>query len=98
MLRQLVAANAPALHELELTGSNLHEEGLAPALLALQHNTHLRVLRCDGNSTNISFPRRILLPAVRGCASLREVVSGDGVTDSTIRKIMKARGAAATTA
>jgi hypothetical protein len=64
-LAALVAADAPALHELSLRSCWLGDAGLAPLLDALPHNTHLRVLDCSDNELSEAFKRDRLLPAVR---------------------------------
>jgi hypothetical protein len=48
-LGALVAANAPALQEVELCESNVYDAGLGPLCDALPHNTHLRTLVCDNS-------------------------------------------------
>jgi hypothetical protein len=64
-LGTLVAANAPALHELNLRGCGLTDAGLGPLVDALPANTHLRVLDCRNNVLSEAFERERLLPAVR---------------------------------
>jgi hypothetical protein len=66
----LVAANAPALGELELSDCNLGDAGLRPLFEALPRNTHLRALRCAGNDMSEAFARDVLLPAVHANMSL----------------------------
>jgi hypothetical protein len=72
-LGALVAANAPALAELDVSGDDVAQEGLAPLLDALLRNTHLRVLACEYNraGATAAFVRQRLLPAVRANSSLR---------------------------
>jgi hypothetical protein len=73
-LGALVAANAPALHELHLTSIAFNEAGLlalGPLVDALPLNTHLRTLNLDINSFTNDFARDRLLPAVRANTSLR---------------------------
>jgi hypothetical protein len=60
-----VAANAPALRELNLDSCHLSDVGLGPLADALPANTHLRVLNCRGNLLSEAFMRDRLLPAVR---------------------------------
>lgn len=74
-LGALVAANTPALQQLDVSDCFLHDAGLAPLLAALPTNTHLRVLRCAGNACSATFARESLLPLVRANASLRELVA-----------------------
>lgn len=70
---ELIAANAPALQELSLSGFALWESTLRPLLEALPRNTHLRVLRMHRTDVGLSFARTTLLPAVKACASLRRL-------------------------
>ncbi len=74
-LGALVAANAPALTELDVTGCFLRDEGLGPLFDALPGNTHLRKLNCGYNNMSDAFVRERLLPAVRANSSLRELKS-----------------------
>jgi hypothetical protein len=74
-LSALVAADAPALHELHLSFIAYFEAGglLALGLLldALPLNTHLRTLNLDHVHWTNDFARDRLLPAVRANTSLR---------------------------
>ncbi len=72
-LEALVAANAPALHELDVSYCNLGDAGLGPLFDALPANTHLRKLSCGDNLLLDAFVRARLLPAVRANSSLREL-------------------------
>jgi hypothetical protein len=75
-LGAFVAANAPALHELQLCQIAVDEAGrLALGLLldALPLNTHLRTLNLDYNLWTDAFARDRLLPAVRANTSLRHL-------------------------
>ncbi len=74
-LAALVAANAPALHELSLRSCWLGDAGLAPLVDALPHNTHLRVLDCSVNELSEAFKRDRLLPVVRANAWLEATFS-----------------------
>jgi hypothetical protein len=65
LLGALIAANAPALTELNVTMCWLGDDGMRPLFEALQHNTHLRTLRCSGNGISDAFAADVLLPAVR---------------------------------
>jgi hypothetical protein len=69
----LVAANAPALKELTLSGFKLGEDVLHPLLNALARNTHLRVLHIPRIDVSLSFARNTLMPAVKACATLRRL-------------------------
>jgi hypothetical protein len=69
----LVAANAPALTELNVSECSLRDAGLRPLFDALPANTHLRKLDCCGNVLSDAFARATLLPAVRANSSLRQL-------------------------
>jgi hypothetical protein len=71
LIGALVAANAPALHELFVSWCDLGDAGLRPLCDALPANTHLRNLGCGGNKLSDAFVRDSLLPAVRANSSLR---------------------------
>jgi hypothetical protein len=75
-LGALVAANAPALTELDVSFCNLGSVGLRPLLEALPANAHLRVLDCSRNDISDAFARDVLLPAVRANTSLRRLHAG----------------------
>jgi hypothetical protein len=70
-LGAFVAANAPALIELEASWSGLHDAALRPLLEALPRNTYLRALDICDADLNDAFARDVLLPAVRANTSLR---------------------------
>ncbi len=70
-LGALLAANAPALTELDVTWCGLRDAGMAPLCEALPRNTHLRTLKCAHNGMSVASSRDVLLPAVRANASLR---------------------------
>ncbi len=71
LLGALVAANAPALTELNVSWCRMGDAGLRPLLEALPANTHLRKLDCAANDISEACARDVLLPAVRANASLR---------------------------
>ncbi len=76
VLGALVAADAPALHELDLSGIARDEAGLlalGPLLDALPLNTHLRTLTLGQVRCTDEFARDRLLPAVRGNTSLQKL-------------------------
>jgi hypothetical protein len=73
-LGALIAANAPALHELEMIACDLDDSGLRPLFDALPANTHLRTLNCTHNALSDDFARDSL-PAVRANSGLRELVT-----------------------
>jgi hypothetical protein len=77
-LAALLAANAPALTELDVSYCNLGEAGLRPLLAALPANTHLRTLNCASNDITEAFAADVLLPAVRASGSLRALAWGRG--------------------
>jgi hypothetical protein len=72
-LGALVAANAPALTELDVSWCGLGDAGLGPLFDVLPGNTHLRKLDCASNELSDAFVRERLLPAVRANASLRKL-------------------------
>jgi hypothetical protein len=73
-LRALVAADAPALTELDVSACRwLGDAALGPLVDALPRNTHLRSLVIAGNGITEAFAAQRLLPAVRANASLREL-------------------------
>jgi hypothetical protein len=73
-LGALVAANAPALTQLDLSGCHLRDAGLAPLCEALRVNSHLRELSLeDDGDVSETFARYVLLPAVRANESLRQL-------------------------
>ncbi len=73
-LGALVAANAPALHELNVASvarDDVVPSCLGPLVDALPLNTHLRTLNLGRNRFTTDFARERLLPAVRANTSLR---------------------------
>jgi hypothetical protein len=74
-LATLLAANAPALTELDARLCGMRDVGMAPLCAALRTNTHLRALNCDGNNITQVFATDVLLPAVRANASLRALTT-----------------------
>ena len=74
-LGALVAANTPALHELDFQGSDFGDAGLAPLFNALPRNTHLGMLDCGNTSMSADFAHTCFLPAVRANTSLRKLVA-----------------------
>jgi hypothetical protein len=75
-LGALLAANAPALTELDVSYCWLGDAGMAPLLEALPRNTHLRTLKCSANNMTEALAAAVLLPAVRANASLRALTTG----------------------
>jgi hypothetical protein len=73
-LGALVAANAPALHKLDISHCNLGDAELGPLVDALPHNTHLHTLACADNDITEALARERLLPALQANASLRKLV------------------------
>jgi hypothetical protein len=92
-LGALLAANAPALMQLHVSGCSLGDDGLRALLEALPHNTHLRQLQCASNGMSKAFAQRVLLPAVRANGSLRELVT-DQRTWPDADAIVRSRAAA----
>ena len=74
-LGALVAANTPALQELDMQGSGFLDAGLGPLFDALPHNTHLRHLECYCTGMTADFARDRFLPAVRANTSLRKLIA-----------------------
>jgi hypothetical protein len=76
-LGALIAANAPALTQLEMSYCGLADVGLRPLFQALPRNTHLRALACMANDASAGFIADVALPAARACiannGSLRRV-------------------------
>jgi hypothetical protein len=70
-LGALIAADAPALHILNWSSSNLGDAGLAPIVEALALNHHLRNLNVLDNDMSEEFAREHLLPAVQLNTALR---------------------------
>jgi hypothetical protein len=70
-LGALVAADAPALLDLDLRECGLREAALGPLLDALPANTHLEMLQLGEVTASAAFLRDRLLPAVRVNTSLR---------------------------
>ncbi len=73
-LGALLAVNAPALTELNVSCCHLGDDGMGPIMRALPRNTHLRALACPGNHMSDAFAADVLLPAVRANTSLRTLV------------------------
>jgi hypothetical protein len=74
LLAALVAADAPALHVLNISANVLRDAGLAPIVAALPRSHHLRILDISLNYMSDAFARKRLLPAVRANTSLRDLV------------------------
>ena len=75
-LAGIVAANAPTLTALDVSGCSMGDAGLAPLLEALASNSHLRGLDIRENEMSAAFARDHMLPAVRANTSLRELKTG----------------------
>jgi hypothetical protein len=93
VLAALLLANAPALHELDISWCRLGDEGLRPVMEALRHNTHLTKLVCKYNNTSEAFVRDVLLPAVRANTGLRELVAGFSAPEREAEALVAARTA-----
>jgi hypothetical protein len=94
-LGALVAANVPALTELDVSSSRLGDAGLGPLCAALPTSTHLRELNVQYNGMSAACARDVLLPAVRTNASLRMLQAASdaahpGVAEATA--LVAARG------
>jgi hypothetical protein len=90
-LAALVAADAPALTELDLAQCDLHDAGVGALLDALRSNTHLRKLTLHGTRMSAAFAQQQLLPALRANSSLRELELGDEVegADDALEQAME---------
>jgi Ran GTPase-activating protein (RanGAP) involved in mRNA processing and transport len=77
-LAALLAADAPALREVDVSNNGLGDAGLAPIMAVLRSCKHLCSLRCDYNGVSEAFARDVLLPAVRDNASLRALTACGG--------------------
>jgi hypothetical protein len=69
----LVAANTPALRELDVASGELGDDGLGPLVDALPANTHLWTLDVHGNGMSDVFACECLLPAVHANSGLRRL-------------------------
>ncbi len=74
-LGALVAADAPALQELDISHSGLGDACLGALVDALPLNTHLRTLNLDYTNYTKDFAHDRLLPAVRANTSLRHLTA-----------------------
>ena len=72
-LGALVAANAPALTELDVSNLLFDDVTTRPLLDALAVNTHLRVLNINAHIMSREFLRDVLLPAVHANTGLRQL-------------------------
>jgi hypothetical protein len=87
-LAVLLAADAPALLELDISHCDLGDDGMRPLCAALARNKHVRTLRCEDNGLTAAFAREVLLPAVRANTSLRLLVATDAPEeDATLREV-----------
>jgi hypothetical protein len=75
-LGTLIAANAPALTQLDVSYCALGDDRARALFEALPHNTHLRTLDCSGNEISDAFAAGVLLPVVRANSSLRQLETG----------------------
>jgi hypothetical protein len=97
-LGALIAADAPALTELDLSFNRLHDAALRPLFEALPANAHLRTLNVSLNNMSEAFARRQLLPAVRANTSLQKLRAEQDKDDASVREaeaLVAARAAAA---
>jgi hypothetical protein len=93
-LGALVAADAPALTELDVFESGLGDIGMGALMDVLPHNTHLLTLDCSGNLLSATFLRERLLPAVRANTSLRSLIVDDSPAEREAMALVAARTAA----
>jgi hypothetical protein len=96
-LSALLAADAPALLNLDLRDCGLQEAALGPLVDALPANTHLRTLYLGEVTASVAFLRDRLLPAVRANTSLTSLditVTGEGENDAReAQEIVNSRAA-----
>jgi hypothetical protein len=103
-LGALVAANAPAMTELDVSWCRFGDAVLRLLFDMLPHNTHLRTLHVAGNDMSEAFARDVLLPALRANDSLRELVAYEPEYErgnafmNEAQALVAARGAAAAAA
>jgi hypothetical protein len=84
-LGALLAANAPALTQLDVSDCHLGDDALRALLDGLRANTHLRALDMACNEASAAFSRDALLPAVRANGSLRALrVAGHDATPAQV--------------
>jgi hypothetical protein len=91
----LVAANAPALHTLNVSFCSLGDAELLPLFDALPRNAHLRTLCVVHTGMSEAFARDVLLPAVRANTSLTQLTAGDGAVTREAKDIVAQRRTAA---
>lgn len=72
-LGALVAINARTFTSLNVSGTPLGNKGMAPLMLAVRGNTHLRELDCCMVRMSSRFAKKSFLPAVAGNVSLRKL-------------------------
>jgi hypothetical protein len=70
-------AHAPVLRSFNIPDCDLGDAGLGPIMDALPHARRLQKLECGKNGMSGAFAAERLLPAVRACASLRELNASD---------------------
>jgi hypothetical protein len=93
-LGALVAANTPALTQLDVSWCRLGDHGLRPLFEALPANTHLRELNCSDNNMSDAFVAGVLLPTLRANTSLRNMRAlghGYAVADDSIARELSSR-------
>jgi hypothetical protein len=83
-LGALLAADAPALRDVDARSCGLGNAGAAALLAGLASNTRLRSLSVSGNGLTEAAARNHLLPAVRGHAALRELDAGSDSRSSRL--------------
>ena len=88
-LGALIAANASALHALELGHVSGDDEALRPLFHALPSNTHLRTLAVSSDGLSEAFARDTLLPAVRANALLRVLQTGTAHNAHTVTAALR---------
>jgi hypothetical protein len=98
-LGALLAADAPALTELDVSGSELGGGALRPLFAALRsENRHLRALSLRGCRLDAAFMRDVALPTVRANACLRRVdvsspaLPPDDASVAELAALLRSRG------
>jgi hypothetical protein len=98
-LGALLAADAPALTALDVSGSELGGAALRPLFAALRsENRHLRALSLRGCKLDAAFMRDVALPTVRANACLRRVdisspaLPPDDASVAELAALLRSRG------
>jgi hypothetical protein len=90
-LGALIAANAPALLDLNLMGSGLNDAGLGPLIDALASNTHLCTLDVSFNELSEALVRDRLLSALRANQDVHVCVDEGVPLEREVEALMRQR-------